>query len=109
MQLQDKLAQLKAKYPLPEDRPQLEAWEHRVQQLLLLESLQETQVILELRDRLRSEIDLFNVALLTKGSDKMNDRERDRLIDKRDLYDRVLSWFEVEGKREQLEKELNAN
>ena len=110
MELQSKLQTLLAKYNDPLDRPQLQAWEHQLNRLLLASSAAENEGVKALLEQLRSQIAQINDVLMNADTDEISDYQRDRLIDQKKTLNRVIGYFE-EAKTglAQLEAELDKN
>lgn len=109
MDLLKKVEELKAKYQDPLDAPQLVAWEKEAKRLLLIDGIAGSDAVKYLTEQLQSEIEDMNKILLNAQSVGFPDGMRDRLLDKKALYQRVISYFDVENAKKELEKQLNAN
>jgi len=51
----------------------------------------------------------MNNLLLTQDSTGMTDKARDRIIDRKTLYTRVISFFDVEQAKKNLEEQIANN
>lgn len=109
MDLLQKIEELKAKYNDPIDAPQLTAWEKEATRLLLIEGVAGSDAVKYLTNQLRSEIETMDSFLLTMPSNDLPDILRDRMLDKKALYLRVISYFDVDTAKKELEKRLDAN
>lgn len=105
MEILDKIREMKETYGI-EDQPTISAWEEQAKQLLLVEHIAGSQAVQKLIQDLNGEIEKMNYALLNASSTVLTDAQRDRLLDKRELYKRITSYFDVEGQRETLENNL---
>jgi len=76
--------------------------------LTLLESLTKNDGIIFIVDYFSKELRDINTILLSAGSEELNDRQRDRLIDKKSLYTQFISMFTDNDKHIQgLEQKLD--
>lgn len=91
------------------DQPQLQAWERQAQALLLSSSAAENEGVKRLIENLNDEIARIDDALLNADSEEISDRQRDRIIDQKKIYRRILSYFDVEKEIEELEKQIDQN
>lgn len=106
--LLEKTAQMKETYR-KEDQPTIEAWENKIKLLLLKESIAGSDAVKELVVTLNDEVKRMDNTLLNVGSYTLPDYQRDRMLDKKELYTRIASYFDVKGEREDLENLVNSN
>lgn len=109
MDLLQLIEQLKAKYSDPLDAPQLIAWEMHVHELLIAEGVADNHAVIKLLESLRAEVEKIEDVLLTATSAQVPDMWRDTFIREKQLYNRVISYFDTKNKRKELEKELSNN
>ena len=103
--LLQKIEEMKEKYDVL-DQPTISAWEEKAKQLLLKEGIAGSDAVKYLVDELSSEVTKIDKLLLTATSFMLSDVGRDLLLLKKELYQRVISYFDVKGEREQLEQTI---
>jgi len=107
-ELLQNILEKKAQYRL-EDLPTIEAWEEKAKEILLKEGIAGSDAVKYLVDSMNSDIEKMNSILLTAPSHVLPDTQRDRMIDKKELYEKIVSYFDIKGEREELEKIVNDN
>ena len=106
--LQDKLAQLRQKYQLPEDSPQLDQWEQEVSNLLLVSSVAETEAVKNLLAELKRVVHEIDEVLVRADSKTLPAYDRDILLERKRVHNRVISYFDT-SRLKDLEKEIDNN
>lgn len=79
--------------------------------LLNREELCQNETLKETIKKFSGEVENINKRLLVEGSETLSTAERDRLIDKKNLYINFISYFDVEKLRKEIEtvdKEVDA-
>lgn len=109
MDILTKIEELKAKYNDPIDAPQLTVWEEEAKRLLLIDGIAGNDAVKYLINELATQVQAIDAALLMYDSTKLSDSDRDRLIDRKQLFKRVISYFDVESAKKELEKQIDAN
>jgi hypothetical protein len=107
--LLDKLQQLKDRFvggrADAQDVVAIDGWITEAKRLLLLQSLAKHDGIKYVLQIFESEVEKINAMLLGSDSKSLPDRERDRLLDRRDLAQKYLDLFKpVESDLEKLEE-----
>ena len=77
----------------PQDEATVNSWLIEAKRLMLLKSLFEHDGVKYVYEIFNSEIEKINEALLKSDSKSLSDKERDRLIDKRDLAQKYVGLF----------------
>ena len=108
MDIQEKLSHMKEKYRDPIDAEQISAWENEVQNLMLVQSALENEGVKRLIAELDTEVRKIEDQLMTSDSVTLPDRERDRAIDRKRIYERVIAYFDV-SRLGNLENEIDKN
>lgn len=109
MSILDKLIELKKKFSTGkadhQDVVTIDGWESEAKRLFLLKSLKDHDGIKYVLEIFAGQVHLINEALLKSYSKDLSDKERDRLLDKRDLAQKYLNLFnEVDEQLEELEE-----
>lgn len=107
MNLLSKLENLKEKFAGgdPQDTSVIDAWMGEAKRLMLLKSLFGHDGVKFVYDIFDSEIKKINEALLKSDSKSISDKERDRMIDKRDLAEKYVNLFNnLDDRIEKLEE-----
>lgn len=86
----------------------MESWEQECQQLLLVSSIAESEAIKKLVAELTREVDAIDARLLTENGRTLPEYGRDLLFEKKWLYLRVISYFDV-SRLKDLEKTIDDN
>ena len=76
-----------------EDIAEANAWKETARRAFLTKGVKSHEGIKMIIDRFISELENINLVLLNANSSKISDRERDRLLDKKELYKDFLSIF----------------
>lgn len=95
----DKIKQLKEKFTNPaynDDVVQIDAWESNLKDLLVRDDLAGKPSIMQILKRFSDEVADMNSLLLHADSKLLSDGERDRVLDKRKLYQDFLGLFNPE-------------
>lgn len=108
----NKLSKLKA-YLLgnkadQEDISLVESWEAEAKKLFLLHSLKSHEGVKYVLEMFNRDIESINNSLLFSSSKELPDRERDRLLDKREFAQKFVNLFKVESEIERLEQNVEA-
>lgn len=77
---------LLAKFEGAQDQAEIKKWSSDIQKNMLLASLAKHEGLSFLTGPMEDEIKAINMALLENDSKKTSDYDRDRLIDKRNMY-----------------------
>lgn len=95
MNLLSKLSKLKELFfnGDPQDVDAIDSWVNEAKRLMLLKSLFEHDGVKYVYEIFNSEIIKINEALLKSDSKSLSDKERDRLIDRRDLAQKYVNLF----------------
>lgn len=107
--LQDKIQALRNKYQLPEDNQQIEVWEQEAARLLLVASIVDTEAIQNLVKELQREVDDMDSVLVRANSKMLPPHERDVLLERKQLFLRVISYFIPNKRLKELEGEIDEN
>lgn len=78
----------------PTDMEQIFQWEKEAKKYLLINSLKDNKGITIILESFRNEIDLMNELLLQADSNLLNSQDRDRLLDKKVMYKKFISFFD---------------
>jgi hypothetical protein len=94
--LLDKLQRLRQRFSNadPSDRQTVDGWFNSAQRAALIQHLAEHEGMRELLERMRGEALDIDAVLLEADSHTIDGAERDRLIDRRNLYRLFLEYFE---------------
>ena len=109
MDILQQIEALKEKYNDPIDAPQLLAWEKEAQRLLLVDGVAGSDAVKFLIDEFVNEIASIDRVLLNSDSIAMSDVLRDRMIDRKNVCKRVISYFDVEEAKKNLEEHIANN
>lgn len=74
---------------------EVEGWERDVKANLITLSMEKNEGVVMLKAKIQEEIDEVKMVLENAYSKDLSDRERDRLLDKKELYIWFLNLFEV--------------
>ena len=92
----------------PSNHEQIAEWESDVKQAILLDNLQAHDGIKLILKRLLTDIKHIDAKLLTFDSTQLPDKERDRLLDKKELYQSfTLLFVDSEKKLVEIDKEMD--
>lgn len=110
--LLEKIQELYKKFSIgradPQDLGSIDGWLTEAKRLLLLKSLKEHAGVQYVCDVFESEIKKINTALLNHDSKVLPERERDRMLDKRDLAQKYLNLFiDIDKQLEKLENDVD--
>ncbi len=113
MMLLDKLTQLKDKFfkgrADAQDISAIDGWVIEAKRLFLLKSLKDHDGVKYVLETFHSEVDKINDKLKNSYSKDLSDKERDRLLDKRDLAQKYMNLFDhVEEDLEKLEEVVDS-
>jgi len=110
MNLLDKIRGLLSRFNngFEEDKKTIEYWYEEAQQLLVLDGIKQLGGIKYLIDILTTEVKEINRKLANNYSQELPDKQRDRLLDKRDMYLKFLNLFEVEERIKDLEDRVDS-
>ena len=93
-----------------EDIAEANAWKENVKRAFLTKGIKGHEGIKMIISRFAEELENINFVLLNAGSSKLSERERDRLLDKKELYRDFLSIFpEAEQTIEAIESTITEN
>lgn len=109
MDLLQKIDQLKGKYQDPIDQPQLNAWEAEARRLMIVEHVAGSDAVKYLVEGLQADVQGMDVLLLNATSSMLGDSMRDMLLAKKELYKRVIAYFDVEQAKVALEAQIDQN
>ncbi len=88
----------------------LDNWLSVAKRLLLLKSLAEHDGVKYVLEVFQSEVAAINARLVSEDSTKLSEKQRDRLLDRRELAQKYLDLFlPVDKELEQLEEAVDAN
>lgn len=108
MTLIDKLQALKNRFAsfrgTEYDLYQIDGWFEEAKRLMLLKSLKDQDGVKYVLEMLGGDVRKIDEALNKSYSKDLKDIERDRLLDKRDLANKLLQLFAVEEQLERLEE-----
>ena len=76
------------------DTEQINKWEKEAKKYLLINSLKDNKGIKIILDSFQNEIQQMNDLLLQADSNLLSSHERDRLLDKKAMYKRFISFFD---------------
>lgn len=107
--LLEKLTQLKNRFferrGEPQDIGTIDSWISEAKKLFLLNSLKNHDGIKYVLEIFKSEVSKIDSLLSNSYSKDLPDRERDRLLDKRDLAKKYINLFDnIEEKLDKLEE-----
>jgi len=114
MQLLDKLLDLKNNWTARRADDvsimAIDSWFERAKQLFILKSLKDNDGMKYVLEIYQGEINKINEQLLKADSKILPDDIRDRLLDKRDMYQKHLNLFNtVESELEDIENKVEEN
>lgn len=92
-----------------DDIAEIESWEKSLQKIRLMEDLKKHAGIQMILQDWTSEIVKINYRLNSEKSDTLPDKERDKLLDKREMFNKFISYFSTTNQLESLEKEVDSN
>ena len=88
----------------------MEAWERECNRLLLARSAAENEGVKRLIEDLAVEVEKIDEVLVSADSYEVADTQRDRLIDQKRIYNRILSYFtDAAVQLKRLEDEVDKN
>src|SRR3990167_2805151 len=89
---------------------QISEWRNEYRKAIIVANLQDHAVIKSFASKLFDEIEGMNYRLQNEKSDKLPQEERDRLLDKRSLYEEFVYLF-VDAKKKvaSIENAINEN
>lgn len=112
-ELLQRIDELKKKFAdpaYPEDVETIKSWREKLIRAMLMDDLSKHEGIKMILKKYKEEIDEINELLLSADSTKLNDKERDRLLDKRYMYEDFVGLLESPKKEmEMIEKEVTEN
>ena len=110
MNILDKILELRNKFKDHSDQKRIESWESKAKKDLLILSLKDHSGFKFIFDNLARDIHNMNEQLNKLDSVKLPDCDRDRMIDKRDLYKKFLDIFiDAEKELRNVEKQVEEN
>lgn len=114
MQILDKLNELKNRFvggkADEQDVALIDAWIEKAKQLFILNSLKDHDGIKYVLEIYQNEIERINDQLLKSDSKSLPDQQRDRLLDRKEMYQKHLNLFlPIEAELEELEKKIDEN
>jgi pyruvate/2-oxoacid:ferredoxin oxidoreductase alpha subunit len=109
MEILEKIEKLRETYKDPSDTSTISAWEEEAKKLLLVQGIAGSDAVQYLIKEMQEEVERANNMLLNVTSGACPDTYRDVLIAKRDIWQRVISYFDVDTKLQSLEKEIENN
>jgi hypothetical protein len=80
------------------DVEEARAWKENVKRAFLTKEIKDHEGIKMIIKRFSSELEDINFVLINAKSDKIADRERDRLLDKKKMYVEFISLFPIAEK-----------
>ncbi len=94
----------------PEDIEEINKWKEEAKRAMLAKDIKNHEGIKLIVKRFASDVEGINLLLLNANSEKLSDKERDRLLDKKFLYIEFLSIFpEAEKILKEIEKKVAEN
>jgi len=96
--LLNKLDKLYSKFlnpEFPQDKELIQEWRKIVSKAILVEQLITHDGIKMFLEELKEDIKIINEGLLTLDSNSLNDIKRDRLLDKKKIYQGIIGFFTV--------------
>lgn len=91
--LLDKLQAAKQRFLDPQDQFKIDGWIKDAQNFLIVDSLKDHNGIKLILENFKNDIDQMNDLLLNADSKALSDADRNRIIDKRNLYRRFIQFF----------------
>lgn len=109
----DKIEKLEKKFADPNynyESTMFKAWKEQATRDALILNLREHEAVKWLIAALRKEVDEMNAVLSRSRSASLPDRERDRIMDRRDMYQWFLTFFDLaDMSQKALEKQVDQN
>lgn len=95
-QLLEKIEKLEKRFSdpaYPEDVEEIKSWKGEVRRAMLGDNLKEHDAIKEIINHFQKEIEEMDLVLIHSYSDKLSDKARDRLLDRKEMYQQFLDFF----------------
>jgi hypothetical protein len=89
-----KIGEAKAKFLDPEDQRTISGWEEQAKRHLITTSLKGHKGVEMILANYRKDISEMNALLLNAKSKDMSDLERDRILDRRAMYEKFVRIFD---------------
>jgi len=77
----------------PDDKEKLKSWKESLNQAMLMDDLAKHDAIKMIIEKYRQELIDINTVLQEADSEKLPDKKRDRLLDRKELYLEFLGLF----------------
>lgn len=103
--LLEKIQSLRDRFKDPafaEDVKQITEYENQARELISREELVSHPILQVLIQKLSTDIIKMDEALVSYDSEKLSDKQRDRLLDKKALYKEFLTFFDITSLREEI-------
>lgn len=113
-QILDQLQRLKDRFSEagsdPDNLSQIDAWMKSAENALIIRHLAEHEGMKPILSALKSDVADMNTLLRNADSQTLNERQRDRVLDRRNLYESFIHYFdEAQGTIQSVEEHINAN
>lgn len=102
----ESIKQLKAKFTDPaykEDVIQIDAWETEIKELLIRDKLSDNPSMMGILKKFTDDVKDMNILLMNADSATLSSPERDRVLDKKKLYQDFLDLFNPNALRKAIE------
>ncbi len=93
-----KIDELKKRFVLHEDVERIAQWEAEVKRAMIVANLAGNEGVKTILKKLRDDLRDMNFLLETARSEKLSDRQRDNLLDRKELYEWFINLFKVAKK-----------
>jgi len=104
--MSDKIQQLKEKFDSQEDLEQINVWEHKLREQMVITDLYKNEAIKMLLEQLQVKIDDVNSQL--QNNQDLTDRDRDKLFVEKRCWSWFQSFFDVSNNIvKSIEQEIN--
>jgi hypothetical protein len=100
-ELLNKIERLLAKFQDPEflsDKEEIRGWREKIANAILIDGIKDHEGIKMLTRELSEQIVMINDILLEADSKKINDIQRDRMLDRKSIYKELLSMLLIDKK-----------
>lgn len=110
-----RIQQLKARFTDPafkQDAEQIQQWERDLKNLIAREKLLENESLIIIIKKLAQEISDMKELLNTADSNQLPDKDRDRVLDRKNLYLQFIALFDAKEVAKQIrdiDEEVAAN
>jgi hypothetical protein len=107
-ELLKKIDNAKVKFLDPIDQSRINSWESEAKRAFMVNSLKDHQGIKIILDNFVKDIAEIEDVLKSARSKDLSDNDRDKMIDRKELYKQFIKFFDdAEGKIERLEEEID--